>query len=71
MRYIIPVFLLLMGSALAQQSTPLQVCQQIAGNQIGQISELAAQLQNANVQITELKKQLDEANKLATKDKPK
>jgi hypothetical protein len=66
------LFLLLVGLAQAQQpTTAIQICQQLAGNQIGQISELAAQLQNANVQITELKKQLDEANKLATKDKPK
>ena len=58
-RYWLLVLLALLAlPAQAQQpSTPLQVCQQIAGNQIGQISELAAQLQTANAQIAELKKQ--------------
>ena len=44
--------------ATQAQVTPAQVCQQIAGNQIGQISELAAQLQNANATIQRLSTEL-------------
>ena len=60
--WIVVLFLALIGTAQAQQAPPataIQICQQLAGNQIGQISELAAQLQNANTQIAELKKQVD------------
>ena len=54
--------LLYIETASAQQQQPataIQVCQQLAGNQIGQISELAAQLQNAQAKIAELTKQIE------------
>jgi peptidoglycan hydrolase CwlO-like protein len=58
------LLLLLVGLAQAQQPiTAIQICQQLAGNQIGQISELAAQLQNANAKIADLTKQIEDARK--------
>jgi hypothetical protein len=70
------LFLVSLASAqpAPQSTTAMQFCQQIAGNQVGQISELAAQLQNvtaqlqaANAQIAELKKQAEDAKTVKEK----